>query len=291
MDLNAFIKEALNEDIGDGDHTSLACFPNNAIGKADLISKDVGIIAGIELAKKIICTYDKNIFIETFKKDGDKIGIGDLIFTLNGPAQSILRLFLNCMQRMSGIASQTAKIKQLIAHTNVSILDTRKTTPLFREIEKWAVRIGGGENHRFGLFDMVMIKDNHVDFSGGVKNAIISVKKYLKENNKSLKIEIEVRNQSELEQVLKVGGVDRILFDNFSPAELKKALTKVPNNIETEASGGITIETIKEYAETGVQLISAIPTIANSNNIEYFFSLTFLFGGIYCIGSIKLSNC
>ena len=259
MDLNAFIKEALNEDIGDGDHTSLACFPNNAIGKANLISKDIGIIAGIELAKKIICTYDDNIYIETFKKDGDEIQIGDLIFSLSGPAQSILsieRLFLNCMQRMSGIASQTAKIKNLVAHTNVSILDTRKTTPLFREIEKWAVRIGGGKNHRFGLFDMVMIKDNHVDFSGGIKNAIISVKKYLKEKNKNLKIEIEVRNQSELDEAIQVGGIDRILFDNFSPAELKIALAKVPKNIETEASGGITIETIKEYAETGVQFIS-----------------------------------
>ncbi len=259
MDLNAFIKEALNEDIGDGDHTSLACFPNNAIGKANLISKDIGIIAGIELAKKIICTYDDNIYIETFKKDGDEIQIGDLIFSLSGPAQSILsieRLFLNCMQRMSGIASQTAKIKNLVAHTNVSILDTRKTTPLFREIEKWAVRIGGGKNHRFGLFDMVMIKDNHVDFSGGIKNAIISVKKYLKEKNKNLKIEIEVRNQSELDEAIQVGGIDRILFDNFSPAELKIALAKVPKKIETEASGGITIETIKEYAETGVQFIS-----------------------------------
>ncbi|MDG1842462.1 MAG: carboxylating nicotinate-nucleotide diphosphorylase [Crocinitomicaceae bacterium] len=259
MDLNAFIKEALNEDIGDGDHTSLACFPNNAIGKANLISKDIGIIAGIELAKKIICTYDDNIYIETFKKDGDEIQIGDLIFSLNGPAQSILsieRLFLNCMQRMSGIASQTAKIKQLVAHTDVTILDTRKTTPLFREIEKWAVRIGGGQNHRFGLFDMVMIKDNHVDFSGGIKNAIISVKKYLEENNKNLKIEVEVRNQSELEEAIQIGGVDRILFDNFSPAELNIALAMVPNNIETEASGGITIETIKEYAETGVQFIS-----------------------------------
>jgi len=259
MDLNEFIKEALNEDIGDGDHTSIACFPINAIGKANLISKDVGIIAGIELAKKIICTYNDEIHIETFKKDGDEIQIGDLIFSLNGPAQSILsveRLFLNCMQRMSGIASQTAEIKKLVAHTNVSILDTRKTTPLFREIEKWAVRIGGGKNHRFGLFDMVMIKDNHVDFSGGIKNAIISVKNYLKEKNKNLKIEIEVRNQSELDEAIKTGGVDRILFDNFSPAELKIALAKVPKNIETEASGGITIETIKEYAETGVQFIS-----------------------------------
>ena len=259
MDLNEFIKEALNEDIGDGDHTSLACFPNNAIGKANLISKDIGIIAGIELAKKIICTYDDEIYIETFKKDGDEIQIGDLIFSLTGPAQSILsieRLFLNCMQRMSGIATQTAEIVKLVAHTNVSILDTRKTTPLFREIEKWAVRIGGGKNHRFGLFDMVMIKDNHVDFSGGIKNAIISVKKYLKEKKKNLKIEIEVRNQSELDEAIKTGGVDRILFDNFSPNELKIALAKVPENIETEASGGITIETIKDYSETGVQFIS-----------------------------------
>jgi len=259
MDLNLLIQQALKEDIGDGDHTSLACFPSKAIGNADLIAKANGIIAGIDLAKTIIGIHDDKIQVKTFKKDGDLINKGDLILQLHGSAQSILsveRLVLNYMQRMSGIATQTKQIINIVKDTDVTILDTRKTTPGFREIEKWAVRIGGGSNHRFGLYDMIMIKDNHIDFSGSVCKAIVSVQNYLQKQNINLKIEVEVRNETELNEVLKTGGIHRILFDNFIPVELKKVIQKVPTNIETEASGGITMETIKEYAETGVQFIS-----------------------------------
>lgn len=259
MNIDNFIKQAFQEDLGDGDHTSLACFSKSTIGTANLISKDSGVIAGIELAKKIVHLYDSSILITTYCNDGDTVKYGDLILKLKGSAQSILsieRVMLNCMQRMSGIASQTRQIVNLVKDTGVKLLDTRKTTPGFRGIEKWAVRIGGGVNHRFGLYDMVMIKDNHIDFSGGIKNAIDSVNKYLIDQNKKLKVEIEVRNNKELEEVLSHGGVDRILFDNFTPYELKKGLSKVTQEIETEASGGITKETIKDYALTGVEYIS-----------------------------------
>ncbi len=259
MNIDNFIKQAFNEDIGDGDHTSLACFSKSTIGTANLISKDTGVIAGIELAKKIVHLYDSSIIILTNYNDGDSVKYGDLILKLEGSVQSILsieRLMLNCMQRMSGIATQTSQIVNLVKDTGVKILDTRKTTPGFRGIEKWAVRIGGGVNHRFGLYDMVMIKDNHIDFSGGISNAINAVNKYLVEENKKLKIEIEVRNKKELEEVLSNGGIDRILFDNFTPKELIEVLNIVPQEIETEASGGITKETIREYALTGVEYIS-----------------------------------
>lgn len=259
MNIDNFIKQAFNEDIGDGDHTSLACFSKSTIGTANLISKDTGVIAGIELAKKIVHLYDSSIIILTNYNDGDSVKYGDLILKLEGSVQSILsieRLMLNCMQRMSGIATQTSQIVNLVKDTGVKILDTRKTTPGFRGIEKWAVRIGGGVNHRFGLYDMVMIKDNHIDFSGGISNAINAVNKYLVEENKKLKVEIEVRNKKELEEVLSNGGIDRILFDNFTPKELIEVLNIVPQEIETEASGGITKETIREYALTGVEYIS-----------------------------------
>ncbi len=259
MNIDNFIKQAFQEDLGDGDHTSLACFSKSTIGTANLISKDTGVIAGIELAKKIVHLYDSSIIISTYYNDGDTVKYGDLILKLEGSVQSILsieRLMLNCMQRMSGIATQTFQIVDLVKDTGVKILDTRKTTPGFRGIEKWAVRIGGGVNHRFGLYDMVMIKDNHIDFSGGISNSINAVNKYLLEENKKLKVEIEVRNKKELEEVLSNGGIDRILFDNFTPQELKEGLNIVPQDIETEASGGITKETIREYALTGVEYIS-----------------------------------
>lgn len=259
MNIDNFIKQAFQEDLGDGDHTSLACFSKSTIGTANLISKDTGVIAGIELAKKIVHLYDSSIITSTYYNDGDTVKYGDLILKLEGSVQSILsieRLMLNCMQRMSGIATQTSQIVDLVKDTGVKILDTRKTTPGFRGIEKWAVRIGGGVNHRFGLYDMVMIKDNHIDFSGGISNSINAVNKYLLEENKKLKVEIEVRNKKELEEVLSNGGIDRILFDNFTPQELKEGLNIVPQDIETEASGGITKETIREYALTGVEYIS-----------------------------------
>jgi nicotinate-nucleotide pyrophosphorylase (carboxylating) len=211
------------------------------------------------VAKRIFEIVDPTLELEFFKKDGDKIEIGDIVFQVSGSSQSILtseRLVLNCMQRMSGIATQTAQVIRVIDGCKTKILDTRKTTPGIRFLEKWAVKIGGGENHRFGLYDMIMLKDNHIDYAGGIKNAIEKTKKYLRDSNRSLKIEIEVRSLDELNQVLEVGGVDRIMLDNFTPEKLKEALAFIPNTYETEASGGITIDNIRPYAETGVQFIS-----------------------------------
>jgi nicotinate-nucleotide pyrophosphorylase (carboxylating) len=257
--LDEFIRKSLQEDIGDGDHSTLACIPADAKGKAKLLVKENGIIAGIDVAKRIFEIVDPALELEFFKKDGDKIEIGDIVFQVSGSSQSILtseRLVLNCMQRMSGIATQTAQVLRVIDGCKTKILDTRKTTPGIRFLEKWAVKIGGGENHRFGLYDMIMLKDNHIDYAGGIKNAIEKTKKYLSESNRSLKIEIEVRSLDELNQVLEVGGVDRIMLDNFTPEKLKEALVFIPNTYETEASGGITIDNIRPYAETGVQFIS-----------------------------------
>ncbi len=257
--INDIIERALIEDIGEGDHSSLACVPEKATGKATLYIKDDGIIAGIDLAHKIFKKYDPTLQIESFIVDGSPVKNGDIAFQVIGSSRSILateRLVLNFMQRMSGIATQTNKIVSLLEGTPTKLLDTRKTTPGIRYVEKWAVRIGGGNNHRFALYDMIMLKDNHIDYAGGIEQAIQSTHTYLDETGKKLKIEIEVRDFIELKKVLEIGGVDRIMLDNFTPAELKEALLLIPDKYETEASGGITIENIREYAETGVDFIS-----------------------------------
>jgi nicotinate-nucleotide pyrophosphorylase (carboxylating) len=253
------IDNALREDIGEGDHSTLSCVPESAIGKAQLLIKEDGILAGIELAEIIFKRFDPSLHIEIFLKDGTAVKSGDIAFIVSGSSRSILtteRLVLNCMQRMSGIATQTNKIVSCIEGCVTKLLDTRKTTPGIRILEKWAVRIGGGHNHRFGLFDMLMLKDNHIDYAGGIRPAILRANDYLKSQKKNLKIEIEVRNIQELNEVLEVGMVDRIMLDNFSPDEIRDALKIIPPQYETEASGGITIETIRSYAETGVQFIS-----------------------------------
>jgi len=257
--INDIIERALIEDIGEGDHSSLACVPEKATGKATLYIKDDGIIAGIDLAHKIFKKYDPSLQFDSFIVDGSPVKNGDTAFQVSGSSRSILateRLVLNFMQRMSGIATQTNKIVSLLEGTPTKLLDTRKTTPGIRYVEKWAVRIGGGNNHRFALYDMIMLKDNHIDYAGGIEHAIQSTHTYLNETGKKLKIEIEVRDFIELKKVLEIGGVDRIMLDNFTPAELKEALLLIPDKYETEASGGITIENIREYAETGVDFIS-----------------------------------
>jgi nicotinate-nucleotide pyrophosphorylase (carboxylating) len=257
--IDEIIANALREDIGDGDHSTLSCVPENGTGTARLLIKDDGILAGVELAKKIFKTFDPNLEIEVFIKDGEAVKFGDIAFIVKGSSRSILsteRLVLNFMQRMSGIATQTNQIVKLIEGTSVKLLDTRKTTPGIRYMEKWAVRIGGGHNHRFALYDMIMLKDNHVDYAGGIRPAIEKANQYLVETGKSLKIEIEVRNEEELKEVLEVENVDRIMLDNFSPERIVEALKTIPDTYEVEASGGITIDTIREYAETGVDFIS-----------------------------------
>ncbi|MCK9613328.1 MAG: carboxylating nicotinate-nucleotide diphosphorylase [Bacteroidales bacterium] len=260
MDIVAqHIAQALAEDIGEGDHTSRATIPEDAIGKMKLLVKEDGIIAGIEIAKKVFNAVDNEIVFNEFISDGDEIKKGDIVFIVTGNCRSMLiaeRTMLNYMQRMSGIATVThAYIKQL-AGTNTRLLDTRKTTPNMRIFEKMAVAIGGGKNHRMGLYDMVMIKDNHVDFAGGIKQAIIAENEYLKKLGKKLKIEIEVRNFTELEEVLNCGSVHRIMLDNFTPQDLKKAVKMIQGRYETEASGGINLTNIREYALTGVDFIS-----------------------------------
>jgi nicotinate-nucleotide pyrophosphorylase (carboxylating) len=257
--LDQIIKFALKEDIGEADHSTLACVPKDAIGSAQLLVKENGVLAGVEVAKRIYELFDPNLQLTFYKKDGDQISVGEVAFIVKGSSQSILtteRLVLNFMQRMSGIATQTSKIVEEIKGCKTKLLDTRKTTPGIRYLEKWAVKIGGGENHRFGLYDMIMLKDNHIDYAGGIIPAIEKTKDYLKKNNKSLGIEVEVRNLNELHDVLRVGGIERIMLDNFSPELLKEALEIIPSEYETEASGGITLGNIRSYAETGVQFIS-----------------------------------
>jgi len=257
--IDEIIQNALREDIGDGDHSTLSCVPENATGVAKLIVKGDGVMAGIELAKRIFEIFDPSLKVTTFINDGDAIKYGDIAFEVKGSSRSILsteRLVLNFMQRMSGIATQTNKIVKLIEGTEVKLLDTRKTTPGVRYMEKWAVRIGGGYNHRFALYDMIMLKDNHVDYAGGVRPAIERANAYLKETGRDLKIEIEVRNETELAEAIEVGNVDRIMLDNFTPERIVEALKTIPEKFEVEASGGITIDTIRAFAETGVDFIS-----------------------------------
>lgn len=257
--INEFIQAALREDVADGDHTSLSTIPEAAEGKAKLLVKDDGILAGVELAKHIFKAVDERLVVQTLMNDGDEIKYGDIAFYINGPDRSILtaeRLVLNCMQRMSGIATVTNEIVQKLKGTNCKVLDTRKTTPNFRLPEKWAVAIGGGVNHRYGLFDMILIKDNHVDYAGGIKNALLSAQNYLAQNKKILPIEIEVRNLDELKEVLEIGGIIRIMLDNFSFENIREALKIIDGRFPVEASGGITPETVRDYADCGVDYVS-----------------------------------
>nr|WP_199269673.1 carboxylating nicotinate-nucleotide diphosphorylase [Mucilaginibacter sp. JXJ CY 39] len=257
--VHQFIKDTLAEDVGDGDHTSLATIPQGTTGKARLLVKDTGILAGVELAVEIFKIIDPLLKLDIFLQDGASVKPQDVAFEVEGSTHSILkaeRLVLNCMQRMSGIATRTHSIVEMLEGTGTRVLDTRKTTPGFRYFEKWAVKIGGGVNHRFGLYDMILIKDNHVDYSGGIKQAIQNTQAYLQANNKQLKVEIEVRNFDELQEAMETGGIDRIMLDNFSVPDLKKAIEMIGGKFATEASGGITADTIRAYAETGVDYIS-----------------------------------
>jgi nicotinate-nucleotide pyrophosphorylase (carboxylating) len=258
-ELEQFILQAIKEDIGDGDHTSKACVPLDMVGKMKLLVKQKGVLAGVSIAEKIFKAFDPSIEFEQKLSDGTKVDVGDIAFYISGPEQILLqaeRLVLNVMQRMSGIATQTRVYVDTIKGTKTQILDTRKTTPLNRFLEKEAVKIGGGNNHRFGLYDMIMIKDNHVDFAGGITKAVYKVQDYLKLNNKTLKVELEVRNFEELKEALSLNAIDRIMLDNFSVEDTKKALNIIDGRVETESSGGITLETIRAYAETGVDYIS-----------------------------------
>lgn len=257
--ISTFIATAFAEDIGPGDYSSLSSIPAEKTGKAKLLIKDGGIIAGIELAERIFKTFDPKLEVELLVKDGDKVKYGDIGLIVKGSSVSILsseRLVLNCMQRMSGIATLTHRLTEKILHTKARLMDTRKTTPNFRLMEKWAVHIGGGMNHRFALYDMVMLKDNHVDFAGGIRQAIEGSKAYLKANNLNLKIEIETRNLDEVKQVLEVGGVDQIMLDNMDYDTMRRAVRMIGDQFKTEASGGITEDTLVDVAECGVDYIS-----------------------------------
>ncbi|MDR0939852.1 MAG: carboxylating nicotinate-nucleotide diphosphorylase [Mediterranea sp.] len=257
--IDKLIDLAFAEDIGDGDHTTLSCIPPTAMGKSKLLIKEAGVLAGIEIAKEIFHRFDPTLKVEAYIPDGTEVKPGDVPMVVEGKVQSLLqteRLMLNVLQRMSGIATMTRKYANRLEGTKTHVLDTRKTTPGMRVLEKMAVKIGGGMNHRIGLFDMILLKDNHVDFAGGIDKAIARAKAYCKEKGKDLKIEIEVRDYDELQQVLDLGGVDRIMFDTFTPEMTRKAVEMVAGRYETESSGGITFDTLRDYAECGVDFIS-----------------------------------
>jgi nicotinate-nucleotide pyrophosphorylase (carboxylating) len=257
--LQQFIRSAIHEDVGDGDHSTLAAIPSDAVKRAKLLVKEDGILAGVSLAQSIFRTFDPSLKIDVLLDDGVPVNRGAIAFTIEGPAQSILtteRLVLNCMQRMSAIATTTHQLTQLILGTKAKLLDTRKTTPNFRLLEKWAVLLGGGLNHRIGLFDMIMLKDNHIDMAGGIRQAIIRTKDYLRATNKNLKIEIETRSLKEVGEVIDVGGVDMIMLDNMNTDTMRKAIAMIGGMYRTEASGGITKATIRGVAECGVDFIS-----------------------------------
>lgn len=260
LNIDEIIRLSLSEDIGDGDHTSLGIINKDARGSAALYVKEQGVIAGIDLARRIFHTYDPNISIKILLQDGAAVSPGDIAFVVEGSVVSLLsteRLVLNFMQRMSGIATRTATMNEMLKGTRTQLLDTRKTTPLMREIEKMAVKIGGGVNHRFGLYDMILIKDNHIDFAGGVSLAITKTQEYLKNKQLALDIEVEARNMKEIEEILTFNGIKRILLDNFSPTDLKTAVDFIDDRVETEASGKITIDNLREYAQSGVHYISS----------------------------------
>ena len=270
-ELDLIIKNGYREDVGDGDHTSLSCIPSNAQGKANLLVKDKGIIAGVAFAKKAFKYFDKDLHVETFIDDGSHVTHGDVVFQVSGNSQSILkaeRFILNAMQRMSAIATKTAFFVDKLKGTNTQILDTRKTTPGIRALEKWAVKIGGGENHRFALYDMIMIKDNHIDFAGGISEAITKTKNYLINNKLDLKIILEARSISEIEEILENDGVYRILIDNFSFEDTRKAVALINGKCFTESSGGINEDTILKYAECGVDYISSGALTHSVHNMD-----------------------
>ena len=259
-ELDIIIANAIREDVGDGDYSSLACIPENAKGKAKLLVKEAGIIAGVDMAKKIFRYVDSDLKVETLLNDGATIKYGDVVFFVEGSSQSILkseRLVLNVMQRMSAIATKTKLFAKLLEGTKTKILDTRKTTPGIRAIEKWAVKIGGGENHRFALYDMIMLKDNHIDFAGGVSKAIEKTKNYLKANKLDLKIIVEARSMDEIREILEHEGIHRILIDNFDFEQTRKAVQLIGGKCQTESSGGINLETARKYAECGVDYVSS----------------------------------
>ena len=259
MKIDEFIRAAILEDIGDGDYTSEACIPADAIGRARMLIKENGVLAGTAIAEQVFFHIDSNLQVKTEIPDGTPVKVGDVVMTISGPVRSILkgeRLALNCMQRMSGIATLTNKVAKELEGLKTKVLDTRKTTPGIRFMEKMAVKMGGGENHRFGLYDMMMIKDNHIDYAGSVENAINLCDEYRKTNNLNIKLEVEARNLDEVERILAIGKIDRIMLDNFSYADLRKAVEMIGGAYETEASGNITIETARNYAECGVDYIS-----------------------------------
>ena len=270
-ELDLIIKNGYREDLGDGDHTSLSCIPLNANGKANLLVKDTGIIAGVAFAKKAFTYFDKDLQVESFIDDGSEVSHGDVVFQVSGNSQSILkaeRFILNAMQRMSAIATKTAFFVDKLKGTKTQILDTRKTTPGIRALEKWAVKIGGGENHRFALYDMIMIKDNHIDFAGGISEAITKTKNYLINNKLDLKIIVEARSISEIEEILENDGVYRILIDNFSFEDTRKAVALINGKCFTESSGGINEDTIRKYAECGVDYISSGALTHSVHNMD-----------------------
>ncbi len=269
--LREFIRKSIEEDLGDGDHSSLACIPPEAGGKAKLLIKEDGILAGVRVASEVFNTIDQDLKCEILIPDGKRIQSGDIAFYVSGSQQSILkseRLVLNIMQRMSGIATSTEQYVSRIAGTKASILDTRKTTPGFRFLEKEAVNIGGGLNHRMGLFDMIMLKDNHIDYAGGIEKAIKKTLEYLEGTGRDLKIEIEARNLDEVTRILATGGVNRIMLDNFNPEDTKTAVRKIAGRYETESSGGITLETVRIYAECGVDFISVGALTHHINSLD-----------------------
>lgn len=270
-ELKIIITNSLREDIGDGDHSSLACIPADAEGKAKLLVKEGGIIAGIDFAKQIFTAVDKDLIVESILKDGDEVVFGDIAFYVSGKSQSILkaeRFVLNSMQRMSAIATKTNKFSDVLKGTKTKVLDTRKTTPGIRAIEKWAVRIGGGENHRFALYDMVMLKDNHIDFAGGISNAIKKTQAYLINKNLDLKIIVEARSLDEIKEILKHKGIHRILIDNFNYEDTKTAVALIGNQCQTESSGNITVETARHYADCGVDYISTGAITHSVSNMD-----------------------
>ena len=270
-EIQRIIENAVREDVGEGDHSSLACIPAEALGKAQLLVKDSGIIAGVDFATRVFSYVDPALEVSLLLQDGEAVDYGDVVFIVSGSSRSILmaeRLVLNAMQRMSAIATKTSKYVKLLEGTHARILDTRKTTPGIRALEKWAVKIGGGENHRFALYDMIMLKDNHIDFAGGITGAIQKTRSYLKDIGKDLKIIVEARNLPEVQEILAAGGVHRILLDNFSLEDTRKAVELVGNNCQTESSGGITESTLRKYAECGVDYISSGALTHSVSNMD-----------------------
>ena len=270
-EIELIIKNAIREDVGDGDHSSLACIPENATGKAKLLVKDEGILAGVDFAKRVFAYVDPEMKVDVRIKDGKPIKKGDIAFYVEGSSQSILkaeRLVLNAMQRMSAIATKTSEFVVKLEGTKTGILDTRKTTPGIRALEKWAVKIGGGVNHRFALYDMIMLKDNHIDFAGGITKAIHKTKNYLREKDLDLRIIVEARNLEEIREILESDGIHRILIDNFSYEDTRKAVELIGDHCQTESSGGITLETARKYAECGVDFISSGALTHSVHNLD-----------------------